>query len=119
MDFDQIFQTFLNRQGVHCTAAGKLHPFPERDLYSGIVYEFIVRGKPGLDLHIVVIFKQSLPHAVAHRAPAGIIIVRIQSCVSHLLAVAGSPVYKGFFLFRKRLNRQSSCQYRSRQHCRD
>ena len=26
---------------------------------------------------------------------------------------------KGFFLFRKRLNRQSSCQYRSCQHCRD
>ena len=117
MNCQQILQTLLYRLGIHGPPAGKLHPIPKIDLHRSVIHKLIVRCQPGLHFHVVIVFEKSFPHSIAKSAPSGIIVVGIQSRISHLLTVSSCSVDKGFLLFlckctdRKSSRCQRSCKY--------
>ena len=117
MHLNQMLQALLDGLRIHHAAGGELHALAQLNLHRGLVEERILGGQPGLDLHVVVVLEQRLAHAIAQGAPAGVVVVGIQTRIAHGLAVAGGSVHKR--ALRKRGGHRRSQQHAGQQQCKD
>ena len=119
MNCDQIFQTFLNSLCIHGTSTGEFYPVTKRDLYGCIIHKFIICCQPRLHFHIVIIFKKSLANTITDCTPSGIIVMRIQACITHFFTVSGCSIDKRFSSVCPYTCGHSCCKHSSCKNCCD
>ena len=119
MNCDQVFQTFLYCFRIHITSTGKFYPVTKCDLNRCIIYKFIVRCQPWFYFHIIIVFKKCFTYAITKCTPSGIVVMRVQTGITHFLTVSGCSVYECFFSVSPYTCCHSCCQHCSCKNCCD
>ena len=119
MNCNQIFQTFLDSLCIHSASTGEFYPVTKCDLYGCIIHKFIICCQPRLYFHIVIIFKKSLANTITKSTPARIIVMRIQTCITHFFTVSGCSIDKRFSSVCPYTCCHSCCKHSSCKNCCD
>ena len=119
MNSDQILQTFLNCFCIHITSAGEFNTITKCDLNSCVIYKLIISCQPWLYFHVVVVFEKSFSYTVTKCTPSGIVIMWVQTCITHLLTVSCCSINKRFFSVSPYACCHSGCQHSSCKNCCD
>ena len=119
MNSDQILQTFLNRFCIHIAPTGEFDAVTKCDLNGCIIYKFIICCQPWLYFHVIIVFEKSFPYTITECTPSGIVIMWIQSRITHFFTVSCRSIYECLFSVSPYTCGHSCCQHCSCKNCRN